>query len=122
MEQISKGPAHQAYHLLRFTFVFIPIVAGFDKFFDLLVDWDKFLPPIFGKYGETLMMLAGVIEIIAGIGVMLRPKIFANIVSLWLFWIIFNLFLLGGYYDIALRDFGLALSALALGRLAKVHC
>ncbi len=121
MEHVSKGPAHQAYNLLRFAFVLIPIIAGFDKFFDMLVDWDKFLPPIYGKYGEGLMMIAGVVEIAACIGVILRPKIFANIVALWLLVIIGNLFLLGAFYDVVLRDFGLALSALALGRLAKVY-
>lgn len=120
MESVSKGPVHQAYLLLRFVFIVAPIVAGLDKFFDLLVDWDQYLPPIWGSLGSTLMLGAGVIEIIAGIGVIWKPKLFANIVGLWLLWIILNLLVLGDYYDIALRDLGLSLSAFALGRLAKV--
>ncbi|PIS02567.1 MAG: hypothetical protein COT85_04595 [Chlamydiae bacterium CG10_big_fil_rev_8_21_14_0_10_42_34] len=120
MEIFSKGHAREAYNLLKFVFVVIPIVAGLDKFFDLLVDWDQFILPMFSPYGSALMMLAGVAEIVVGVGVYFKPKIFANIAAIWLFWIILNLLSLGFYYDIALRDFGLALSAVALGRLAKV--
>jgi uncharacterized membrane protein YphA (DoxX/SURF4 family) len=121
MEQVSKGPAHQAYILLRIVFILTPIIAGFDKFFDLLVDWDQYLFPFFGNFGSAFMMFAGVVEIVAGIGVIFKPKIFANIVAIWLFLIVGNLILLGDYYDIAFRDLGLALSALAFGRLAKVY-
>src|SRR5438128_1425121 len=119
MEQNIKAPAHQAYVLLRIVFVLAPIVAGLDKFFDLLVDWDKYLAPMFGGWGHSLMLLVGVVEVIAGLGVYFKPRIFANIVGLWLILIIINLLMLGNYYDIALRDFGLCLSAFALGRLAK---
>ncbi len=99
----------------------IPIIAGLDKFFHLLVDWNKYLLMEFGVWGPKLMLLAGVVEIGAGLGVLFRPKIFSYIVALWLAWIIANLIHLGGFYDIALRDFGLFLSALAFARLAKVY-
>lgn len=121
MEHVSKGPAHQAYMLLRVVFIAAPIIAGVDKFFDFLVDWDKYMVPWFGGFGAGLMKAAGVVEVIAGLGVIFKPKIFANIVGLWLVLIILNLLLMGEYYDIALRDFGLCLSAFALGRLAKVY-
>jgi hypothetical protein len=120
MEQVSKRPVHQAYLLLRFVFIVAPILAGLDKFLDLLVDWDQFLPAFWGSWGPALMMVAGVIEVIAGVGVIFKPKLFANIVGLWLLFVILNLLVLGNYYDIALRDLGLSLSAFALGRLAKV--
>ncbi len=121
MEHTFRGPAHQAYILLRIVFIAAPILAGFDKFFDLLVDWDKFLPPFYGTYGGSLMTMAGVVEIIAGIGVIYKPKFFANIIGVWFIWIILNLLILGNYYDVALRDLGLSLSAFALGRLAKIY-
>ncbi len=121
MEHVAKGPAHQAYLLLRIVFVVAPIVAGLDKFFHLLVDWNQYLMPQFGAFGSALMYIVGVVEIIAGLGVIFKPKMFFNIVALWLLLIIINLVMLGKYYDIALRDFGLFLSALAGGRLAKVY-
>src|SRR6478672_4362595 len=115
-------PGYQAYQILRFGFIVAPIVAGLDKFFHLLVDWDKYLPPVVnnmvGGNGHTLMLAVGVIEIVAGIGVLVKPKIFAYVVSAWLVLIIINLLLIPGYFDIALRDLGLALGALALGRLS----
>jgi uncharacterized membrane protein YphA (DoxX/SURF4 family) len=124
MEEMCRGSVRQAYWILRFAFAIIPIAAGVDKFFDFLVDWDQYLIPFFGSFGPFLMKAAGVVEVIAGLGVLIRPKLFANIVALWLLMIIGNLVLLGHYYDIALRDFGLMLGALALGRLAKAssHC
>jgi uncharacterized membrane protein HdeD (DUF308 family) len=121
MENVAKGPAHQAYLLLKTAFVLIPIIAGLDKFFHLLVDWNQFIIPQLGTMGPKLMMVAGVVEVIAGLGVLFKPKVFSYIVALWLSWIIANLYLLGAYYDIALRDFGLCLSAFALARLAKLY-
>lgn len=121
MNHMTKEPAHQAYTLLKVAFIALPIVAGLDKFFGLLVDWEKYLHPMFGSFGHTWMMIVGVIEVLAGIGVFLKPKLFANVVALWLALIVFNLLLLGDYYDIAFRDLGLCLSALAFGRLAKVY-
>jgi hypothetical protein len=112
---------YQAFQILRIGFTVAPILAGLDKFLHLLVDWDKYLPPMVnnltGGHGHQLMLAAGVIEVIAGIGVFLKPRIFAYIVAAWLVLIIVNV-LMTGYYDIALRDLGLALGALALGRLS----
>lgn len=117
-----SGPAHQAYQVLHVAFVVAPIVAGLDKFFNLLVNWEQYLPPfvnrMVGGHGHELMLVAGVVEIVAGLGVLFKPKLFAYIVSAWLLMIVINLLMIPGYYDIALRDFGLALGALALARLS----
>ena len=114
--------AHQAYRILQVAFVVAPIVAGLDKFFHKLTDWDMYLAnPInnlLHGHGDVFMKIAGVVEIIAGVGVALKPKIFAYIVCLWLLGIIVNLLMTKMFFDIALRDLGLALAALALGRLA----
>lgn len=119
----TSKPSYQAYQILRLGFTVAPIIAGLDKFFDLLVNWDQYLPPfvnnLVGGHGHQLMLVVGVIEIIAGIGVFLKPKLFAYVVAVWLFLIILNLLMIPGYFDIALRDFGLMLGAIALGRLSK---
>jgi len=115
--------SHQAYRILQLGFVVAPIVAGVDKFLHLLVDWDKYLPPVVnnlaGGRGHQLMMLVGVIEIVAGIGVALKPRVFAYVVAAWLLLIIGNLLLIPGYFDVALRDVSLMLGALALARLSQ---
>jgi hypothetical protein len=117
-----SGSAYQAYQILHVAFVVAPIVAGLDKFFNLLVNWEQYLPSfvnrMIGGHGHELMLAAGVIEIIAGLGVLFKPKFFAYVVSAWLLMIVMNLLMIPGYYDIALRDFGLALGALALARLS----
>jgi hypothetical protein len=108
---------------LHVGFVVAPIVAGLDKFFNFLVNWEQYLPPFVNKmvggHGHELMLVAGVIEIIAGLGVLFEPKVFAYVVSAWLLMIVVNLLMIPGYYDVALRDFGLALGALALARLSR---
>jgi hypothetical protein len=124
VQKIEVSPnAHQAYQILHFAFVVAPILAGLDKFFHLLVDWDKYLPPVVnnlvGGRGHQLMLVVGVIEIIAGVGVALKPRIFAYVVTAWLALIIVNLLMIPGYFDIALRDLGLLLGALALARLSQ---
>ncbi len=120
---IAGNPSYQAYQILRAGFTVAPILAGLDKFFHILVNWDQYLPPIVnnlsGGHGHELMLAAGVIEVIAGLGVWFMPKIFAYVVAAWLVLIIVNLLLIPGYFDVALRDFGLALGALALGRLSQ---
>lgn len=117
------GPAYQAYQILHVAFVVAPVVAGLDKFFNVLVNWQQYLPSFVNKmvggHGHELMLVAGVIEIIAGLGVLFKPKFFAYVVSAWLLMIVVNLLMIPGYYDIALRDFGLALGALALARLSQ---
>jgi hypothetical protein len=120
-----SAPSTQAYRILHFGFTIAPILAGLDKFFNLLVDWEKYLPGfvtnLFGGNGHALMMIVGVIEIAAGIGVALKPRIFSYVVAAWLWVIILNLLLIPGYFDIALRDFGLSLGALALAQLSREH-
>ena len=115
-------PSYQAFQILRFGLTVAPIVAGLDKFFNLLVDWTKYLPGVVnhvvGGNGHALMMGVGVIEMAAGIGVALKPRIFSYVVAAWLWAIILNLLLIPGYFDVALRDLGLSLAALALGRLS----
>lgn len=122
-ESAEASPAYHAYRILQFGFVVAPILAGLDKFFHLLVNWDKYLPQVAANVSpipaHTLMLLVGVIEIVAGIGVAIKPRIFAYIVAVWLAIIIINLLLIPGYFDIALRDFGLLLGALALGALSQ---
>jgi hypothetical protein len=112
----------QAYQILRLGFIVAPVVAGLDKFFHLLVDWDQYLPPfvnsLTGGHGHELMLAVGVIEIAAGLGVAFWPKVFAYVVSAWLLLVVVNLLMIPGYFDVALRDFGLALGALALARLS----
>jgi len=114
---------YQAFQILRLGFTVAPIVAGLDKFFHVLVNWDQYLPPLVnnltGGHGHELMFVVGIIEVIAGLGVWFKPKIFAYVVSAWLVVIIANLLMIPGYYDVALRDLGLALGALALGRLSQ---
>lgn len=116
----ASRPAYQAYQILHVGFTVAPIVAGLDKFFNLLVNWEQYLPSFVTNMigGEYLMMIVGVVEIIAGLGVAFKPKIFAYVVAAWLLLIIANLLMIPGYFDVALRDFGLALGALALARLS----
>jgi len=118
-----RSVSYQAYRILQLGFVVAPIVAGLDKFFHLLVDWDKYLPAVvnnaLGGRGHQFMMVVGVIEIVAGIGVALKPQIFAYVVAAWLLLIISNLLMIPGYFDVALRDVGLMLGALALARLSQ---
>ena len=121
-DKVGSSHAYQPYRILQFAFVVAPIIAGLDKFFDLLVNWDQYLPAAVAQMSpippHTLMLVVGVIEIIAGIGVALKPRIFAYVVAAWLAVIIINLLLIPGYFDIALRDLGLLLGALALGALS----
>ena len=114
---------YEAYRILHLAFIVAPIVAGLDKFFNLLVNWEQYLPAfanrLLGGHGHEFMLVVGVIEIVAGLGVAFMPRIFAYVVSLWLLLIVVNLLMIPGYYDVALRDFGLALAALALARLSQ---
>jgi len=123
--QTVSRPAYQAFLILRTGFTVAPIVAGLDKFFHLLVNWDQYLPAFVnnmtGGHGHELMLAVGVIEIVAGLGVAFKPRIFAYVVSAWLLLIVANLLMIPGYFDVALRDFGLSLGALALARLSQEH-
>lgn len=117
----ASTPSRQAFRILQFGFVVAPIIAGLDKFFNLLVDWEQYLAPFVGDIIAPSVFLAivGVVEIVAGLGVAIKPRIFAYVVAGWLGAIIINLLLIPGYLDVALRDLGLALGALALGRLSE---
>jgi hypothetical protein len=119
----AASPSYQAYQILRTGFTVAPIVAGLDKFLHLLVNWDQYLPAtinnLAGGNGHRLMLVVGVIEIVAGLGVAFKPRIFAYVVSAWLLLIVVNLLMIPGYFDVALRDFGLSLGALALARLSS---
>jgi hypothetical protein len=113
----------RAYQILHLGYTVAPILFGLDKFFNVMTDWVEFLPTFVTDAvdGSVVMGIVGVIEIVAGIGVWLRPKIFAPVVAAWLGLIIITLILAGGFWDIALRDLGLLLGALALWRLARAH-
>ena len=114
--------ARQAFLLLRTVFTVAPILFGLDKFVGLLTDWEQYLAPqidalIPGTAHQT-MLAVGIVEILAGILVAVAPRIGGYVVAAWLAGIIVNLLLIGDFYDVALRDFGLLVGALALARLA----
>ncbi len=115
-------PGYQAFLLLRTAFTLAPIVFGLDKFFNILTNWDHYLAPrlnaIIPGTAHQAMLMVGVVEIAAGVLVVLRPHIGGYVVAAWLAGIIVNLLLIPGFYDVALRDFGLFVAALALARLA----
>ena len=119
----TGDPAYQAFRILQAGFIAAPIIAGLDKFFNILVNWQQYLAPFIGNLiaPGLFMAVVGVIEIAAGIGVAVKPRIFAYVVAAWLVGIILNLLILPGYFDVALRDLGLALGALALGRLGQKY-
>ena len=112
----------QAFWLLRIGFTVAPILFGLDKFANLLTDWEGYLAPSIDKLvpgtAHQAMLAVGVIEIIAGVVVAILPRFGGYLVAAWLAGIIINLLVLGDYYDVALRDFGLLLGALCLARLA----
>jgi uncharacterized membrane protein YphA (DoxX/SURF4 family) len=117
--------SYQAFALLRLTFTVAPIAFGLDKFFNVMVDWPTYLAPwindIAPGSGQDFMYFVGVIEILAGIAVALKPRYGAYVVAGWLAGIVINLLTASGFYDIALRDFGLMLAALTLARLASIY-
>lgn len=116
----SRSPAYQAYQVLHWAFVAAPVIAGLDKFTHFLVNWDQYLAPVVARAvpAHTFMLVVGVIEIIVGLIVALKPRIGGLIVAVWMAGIIVNLLMTGQYYDVALRDLGLGLGAFALSRLA----
>lgn len=118
-----RTPSRSAFQILRLGYTIAPIIFGLDKFFNVLTDWPRYLPEVVtdAVSGTTVMAVVGVIEIAAGIGVWLRPGIFAKVVAAWLGLIIVTLLIAGDFWDVALRDFGLLLGALALGQLARDH-
>src|SRR4051812_39535501 len=117
-----SNPVFQAFWLLRIGFTVAPILFGLDKFLNWLVDWRIYLAPqlndVIPGNAHQAMLAIDVVEIVAGLVVALRPKFGGYLVAVWLGGIIVNLLLLGDFYDVALRDFGLLLGALTLSRLA----
>jgi hypothetical protein len=123
---MNKGSgSHQAFLILRFGFTVAPIIAGLDKFLHLLTNWDKYLAPAvpnaLGIQPHTFMMIVGVVEIAAGLVVAFAPRFGGYLVAGWLVGIMLNLIVVGGYLDVALRDLGLFLGAIALARLAEAE-
>src|SRR5687768_1588223 len=121
-ERLRVDPTFQAFWLLRIGFTVAPILFGLDKFTNLLTDWPAYLAPriddLVPGTAQQAMYAVGVIEIVAGVVVLLMPRFGGYLVAAWLAGIILNLLLIPDYYDIALRDFGLLLAALTLARLA----
>ena len=119
----QADPADQAFVLLRTAFTLAPILVGLDKFFGVLTDWTRYLAPwiddLVPGSATAAMHGVGVVEIAAGVLVAVRPRWGAYVVAAWLAGIIVNLVTYPGFYDVAVRDFGLLVSALALGRLAS---
>src|SRR6188472_468000 len=119
----SEVNAQRALRLLRTVFTIAPIAFGIDKFFNVMTDWSQYLAPwindIVPGNADQAMYIVGVIEIVAGLVVAVTPRFGGLLVAAWLAGIIVNLLTLGDYYDVALRDFGLLVAALALSRLAS---
>jgi uncharacterized membrane protein YphA (DoxX/SURF4 family) len=121
----GAGPSRQAFLLLRTVFTVAPIVFGLDKFANVLTDWPHYLAPwindLIPGTAQQAMYAVGVVEILAGLAVAVLPRYGGLLVAAWLAGIIVNLLSIPDYYDVALRDFGLLVSALALSRLATEH-
>jgi len=116
------SPSYQAYQILHVVFSAVPIVAGLDKLFHALTNWDMYLSPLVARIldgsGHTFMLGVGVLEVVMGLMCALAPRVGSIIVALWLCLIIVNLLTIPAYFDIALRDLGIALGAIALNRLS----
>jgi uncharacterized membrane protein YphA (DoxX/SURF4 family) len=124
-DRMRDDAGYQAFLLLRVAFTAAPILFGADKFFNLMVNWENYLAPwirdLSPLSASHTMHVVGAIEIVAGLVVAIRPRYGAYLVAAWLAGIVINLLTYSGYYDIALRDFGLMLGALTLGRLASKY-
>jgi uncharacterized membrane protein YphA (DoxX/SURF4 family) len=120
--RLRRDATYQAYMVLRSAFVAAPVLFGLDKFPNLMVQWDDYLAPVLARplpvSPHQAMYAVGVVEVLAGLLVAFHPRLGAVVVAAWLGGIIVNLLLIPGFYDVALRDFGLLLAAVALQRLA----
>ena len=120
----SNQTVRSVWMILRITFGLVPIVAGLDKFTDLLVDWDMYLNPQIASMlpfsAHVFMQIVGVIEIIAGILVLAKPSIGGWVVMAWLICIALQLIAMGKYLDVAVRDLVMSIGAMSLARLSKV--
>jgi uncharacterized membrane protein YphA (DoxX/SURF4 family) len=124
-DRARSDPAYGAFLLMRIGYAVLPVWMGADKFANSMTYWPHYLAPwIVGLLpfsAQTAMYVVGAIEIVAGIAVAIKPRYASYIVTLWLAGIIINLLTYSGFYDVALRDFGLLLGALTLARLASVY-
>ena len=124
-QRLRRDATYQAYMVLRSAFVVAPVLFGLDKFPNLMVRWDQYLAPVLARplpiSPHQAMYAVGVVEVLAGLLVAFHPRLGAVVVTAWLGGIIANLLLIPGFYDVALRDFGLLLAAVALQRLATRH-
>jgi len=122
---VAQGPAWEAFQILHWAFVVLPLTMGADKFFDVLAPWREYLAPVvsdvLGVSSRQFMHTVGVGEILLGLLVAFAPRIGGWLVAGWLWAITLNLLLMAGYADVALRDAGLSLGALALARLAAIY-
>jgi hypothetical protein len=124
-ERLRTDPTFQAYWLMRIGFTIVPILFGADKFAHVMVNWDKYLAPDVQRWLSPFdtvhqsMYAVGAIEIVAGLVVLLLPRIGGYVVALWLAGIVVNLAMIGGYWDILMRDVALFLLALTFARLAS---
>jgi hypothetical protein len=125
VQRLKTDPSFQAFWLMRLGFTLVPIVFGADKFAHVMVNWDKYLDPDlqrwlspFSTVHET-MYVVGAVEIVAGVVVLLLPRVGGYLVALWLAGIVVNLAMLGGYWDILMRDAALLVLALTFARLAS---
>ena len=120
-ESYVSSPSYQAYQILRIGYIVLPFLAGLDKFFHALVNWDVYLAPavtnLLGVSAHRFMLAVGVVEVLASFLVAIAPRIGGWVVGVWLCGVVFNL-LIGNYFDVALRDAGLALGAFALARVS----
>lgn len=125
LHRVRVEPAYGAFLTLWIGFIVLPIVFGVDKFANVLTNWEEYLAPwlvgLLPFSGHTAMLIVGGVEIVAGILVAIKPRYAAYVVALWLAGIIINLLTYSGFYDVALRDFGLLVAALALAQLARTY-
>lgn len=121
----GNDPGRLVFKIFKIYFIIALIVVGLDKFFYMLTNWSQYLSPFVLRmcscYDRPFMQVIGAIEIIAGIGVAFKPKLFGYIISLFLLGIIINLLMTGQYFDIAVRDIGLLLAAFSLAKLSPKY-
>jgi uncharacterized membrane protein len=122
---VREEPAYGAFWVLRVGFVVLPLWMGVDKYFNTLTNWPGYLAPWIDRLlpfsAQTAMYVVGAIEIVAAVAVALKPRYASYVVALWLAGIIVNLLTFSGFYDVALRDFGLLVAALALALLSAAY-
>lgn len=123
--RVREDPAFIAFWVLRLGFVVLPLLMGLDKFTNLLTDWPGYLAPwivaLLPIGAQTAMYAVGVVEIVAGLAVAVRPRLAAWVVTAWLAGIIVNLLSHPDFFDVALRDVGLLVAAVSLGLLSRIY-